>query len=70
MDYIFIKKYLKILAVIPTDPVHRFIIAFEIGWQQGEILKNIANEYFSSSDIKIEKDLSGKDRYLFIINNH
>ena len=41
------------------------IIAFEIGYLQGNKLKEFASNYFSN--ITIEQDLSGKDRYLFII---
>ena len=46
----------------------KFIIAFEIGYWQAEYIVNIAKEYFSDSKIIVEKDLSGKDRYVFIIN--
>ena len=44
------------------------IIAFEIGYMQGNKIKEIAKEYYKDSKIIVEKDLSGKDRYLFIIN--
>lgn len=42
------------------------VIAFEIGYQQGEALKEYAQRYFETAHITIEKDLSGKNRYLFI----
>ena len=42
------------------------IIAFEIGMKQGLIIKEIAKKYIDNAKIKIEKDLNGKDRYLFI----
>lgn len=44
------------------------ILAFEIGYTQGKYLKKYAKEYFPKAIIKVEKDLSEKDRYLFIIN--
>ncbi len=44
----------------------RFIVAFEIGWWQGNLIFDIAKKYFKDSIITIEKDLSGKDRYIFI----
>ena len=44
------------------------ILAFEIGMTQGNYLKEYANHYFPNSKISIEKDLTGRDRYLFIIN--
>ena len=46
----------------------KFIIAFEIGWWQGNLIYDIAKRYFSDSVIKIEKDLTDRDRYLFIIH--
>ena len=46
----------------------KFIIAFEIGYEQGSSIKSIAESYFKDSKILIEKDYSDKDRYLFIIN--
>lgn len=46
----------------------RFIIAFEIGWWQGELIKDIAKEYFNNCKITIEKDLTGRNRYIFIIS--
>lgn len=46
----------------------KFIIAFEIGWWQGNFIKSIAESYFKSSNIIIEKDYTNRDRYIFIIN--
>lgn len=40
------------------------LMAFEIGYLQGKELKEYALKYYSN--VEIEKDLSGKDRYLFI----
>lgn len=44
------------------------IIAFEIGYKQSIEIKKLAELYYPNSRILIEKDLSGKDRYLFIIS--
>ena len=46
----------------------KFIIAFEIGWWQGNFICDIAKRYFNDSIIRIEKDLTDRDRYLFIIH--
>ena len=46
----------------------KFIMAFEIGYTQTKDIVDYAKEYFSESKIIVEKDLSNKDRYLFIIN--
>ena len=46
----------------------KFIMAFEIGYKQGSYLKKLAKSKYPKAKISIEKDLAGKDRYLFIIN--
>ena len=46
----------------------KFIIAFEIGWWQGNLICDSAKRYFNDSVIRIEKDLTDRDRYLFIIH--
>lgn len=44
------------------------IIAFEIGMTQGEAISNIAINYFPKARVNVEKDLTNRDRYVFIIN--
>ena len=58
--------YKKILKKAKDHLNKKFIIAFEIGWNQGNAIKAIAEKYFYTSIITIEKDFSGKDRYIFI----
>lgn len=60
--------YKKIINYAKYILENKFIIAFEIGCTQGEKLKQIAKEEFSTSVVTVEKDLCGKNRYLFIIN--
>ncbi|HPF83358.1 MAG TPA: peptide chain release factor N(5)-glutamine methyltransferase [Bacilli bacterium] len=47
---------------------NRSIIAFEIGYTQGNKIKEIAKKYFPNSIVKLEKDLQNKDRFIFIFN--
>lgn len=42
------------------------IIAFEIGVNQGNRIKELGKKYLKTDNIKIEKDLTGKDRFVFI----
>lgn len=44
------------------------IIAFEIGDNETNSLKNLIKEYYPHSIILVKQDLSGLDRYLLIIN--
>lgn len=46
----------------------RNIIAFEIGCTQGQDITNIARLYYPQAYIQLKKDLAGKDRYIYIIN--
>ena len=41
-------------------------LAFEMGYNQAEALSALAKEYFPGSNIEVIRDLSGKNRMLFI----
>jgi len=42
------------------------LIAFEIGYQQGNLIKELTQQYLSTYSCIIEKDLAGKERYAFL----
>ena len=46
----------------------RFMIAFEIGCTQGDKIKDIALKYLGDVSVSVEKDLSDRDRFVFIFN--
>lgn len=46
----------------------KYLIAFEIGYLQGEKIKDLAYKYLNDINVWIEKDLQGKDRFIFIKN--
>ncbi len=58
--------YEKILSKAKHHITNKAMIAFEIGRTQGNAVASIAKEYFPKADIKIEKDLPGEDRFVFI----
>ena len=60
--------YKKIINQAKKYLNKKSILAFEIGMTQGHSLKEYAYIYFKDSKIFVEKDLTGRDRYLFIIN--
>lgn len=60
--------YKKILDEACNYLKDKFIIAFEIGMTQGNDICEYAKNIFKDANIFVEKDLSMKDRYLFIIN--
>lgn len=61
----FYKNILKQASNYLTD---KYLIAFEIGFQQGEAIKQLALQYLGDVNISIEKDYSNKDRFVFIKN--
>ena len=58
--------YDVILKNIKNNLKDKYLIAFEIGYTQGEDIKNIALKYLDNINVKIEKDYSNKDRFVFI----
>ena len=60
--------YNKILSNVTKNLKDNYIIAFETGYTQSEKISEIIKKYLPDAVISIEKDLSGKDRYIFITN--
>ena len=61
--------YDKILRECRKYLNDRFLIAFEIGYKQGNDILNIINKYFDNVNISLEKDYSGRNRFIFIWNH-
>ena len=61
--------YRNILKNISKNMKDRCLIAFEIGYTQADEIKKIVNKYLSNVRIEVIKDLSNKDRMLFIFKN-
>lgn len=61
--------YEEVLKVALKALNKKHLIAFEIDEDHAEDLKKLVKKYFKSDKIRIEKDLSGKDRYMFIYSN-
>lgn len=62
-------SYKKILASVKNHMKEKCLIAFEIGQSQKNDIINIVNEYLDNVKIECKKDLSGRDRMLFILKN-
>lgn len=58
--------YDKILRESSNYLNDKFLIAFEIGYEQGEDIKDLAYKYLDNIDVSVEKDYSNKDRFVFI----
>ena len=61
--------YDKILKDISTHMKDRCLICFEIGVDQAKKIEEIANKYLDNITVITKKDLSGRDRMLFILKN-
>ena len=60
--------YDKILSECVNYLNKNFIIAFEIGYRQGQSIRKIISKYLPNVNVFIEEDYSGKDRFVFISN--
>ena len=60
--------YDKILSECIDYLNSKFIIAFEIGYKQGDNVKKLAYRYLDNIDVYVEKDYSDKDRFVFIVS--
>ena len=54
--------------IVKNELKNKFLIAFEIGYTQGEDIKNLAFKYLGNVKVEIKKDLSFKNRMLFVYN--
>ncbi len=61
--------YEKIIKQSKKNLKEKFIIAFEIGYMQGDKIKKLAEQNYPKAEVVLKKDLQGKDRFIFIINN-
>ena len=59
----FYQEIIKKISELSTKPK---LIAFEIGMTQGNELLEFSKKHLSTMTPSIEKDLTGRDRYLFI----
>lgn len=64
-----LKFYRSIFEDAPKVLKEKAFMAFEMGYDQGEALSNLAKEYFPEAKIEVIQDLSRKDRMLFVYFN-
>lgn len=62
--------YEEILKKARSYLNEQFIIAFEIGSDQGKSVVALATKYFGDCNVHLEKDLTEKDRYVFIVKDN
>lgn len=60
--------YKVILKKIVRNLNNNYLIALEIGDQQGQFIEQLAHKYLENSFVKIEKDYNNFERYVFISN--
>ena len=59
--------YQKILSDIKDHLEDQYLVAFEIGFEQGDILKSMFQTIFTDALITVKKDLQGRDRMIFAL---
>ena len=58
--------YRQIFATVQPLLKERALLAFEMGFDQREIMEEAVEHYFPNTPYEIIKDINGKDRMLFI----
>jgi release factor glutamine methyltransferase len=61
-----LKYYDQIFKIATKSLNKKHLIALEIDEDAASELKKLAKNYFPNDNIKIEKDLANKDRFIFI----
>ena len=61
--------YKKIFKTINNNMKDKCLIALEIGYEQANDLIKLIHEYLDNVEIEVKKDLSEKDRMIFIFKN-
>ncbi len=61
--------YKKILENYKNNLKDKFIMAFELGYDQADYLYNYSKELYPNSEVIIDYDLTGYKRFLFIIKH-
>lgn len=61
-----LKFYREIFANVDQIINEKALLAFEIGWNQGEVLSKLAKSSFPNAEVSVKKDYNGLDRMLFI----
>lgn len=62
-----LKHYRDIIDASSKYLNEKGLIAFEIGYKQGEEIISYAKRKYPNAEIKLEKDLQNKDRFIFIL---
>lgn len=64
-----LKFYRVIFENAPQVLKEKAMMAFEMGYNQGESLSELARSYFPDAKIEVIKDMNGKNRMLFVYLN-
>lgn len=60
--------YDKILRDCSNYLKDKFVIAFEIGYKQGDSVRELVYKHLENVDVIIEKDYNDRDRFVFIVS--
>ena len=55
-----------ILNKVKNNLKENYLISFEIGDKEGNIIEKLANKYLPNSFVLVEKDYNNFERYVFI----
>ena len=60
--------YKKIIDNLPFITKDKYLVAFEIGYEESTEIVDYINTHLPNVNISVEKDYQNKDRFIFITN--
>ncbi|MFO6496956.1 MULTISPECIES: peptide chain release factor N(5)-glutamine methyltransferase [Bacillus] len=57
-----LRFYHRFMKELPEVMADKALIVFEIGWSQGNAVRDMFHQFFPQAEVQVKKDLNGKDR--------
>ncbi|KAA6451032.1 peptide chain release factor N(5)-glutamine methyltransferase [Bacillus swezeyi] len=65
-----LRFYYRLMMELPEVIADKALIVFEIGWTQGNAVRDMFQQFFPKAEVQVKKDLNGKDRIVWAVIEH
>lgn len=65
-----LRFYYRLMKELPEVIADKALIVFEIGWTQGNAVRDMFQQFFPKAEVQVKKDLNGKDRIVWAVIEH
>jgi release factor glutamine methyltransferase len=65
-----LRFYHRFMKELPQVMTEKALIVFEIGWTQGNAVRDMFHRFFPKSEVQVKKDINGKDRIVCAVIEH